>query len=123
MEEKFTYTYSATENKELQEIRKKYLPKEENKLEELKELDRRVQNAGMVESLCVGILGCLIFGVAMCMGLEVLAGGIVLAVLVGLIGSGMMFSAYPIYRKVFLKVKEANANRILQLAEEIENGL
>ena len=32
----FIYNYSAKENKEVQEIRNKYLPREESKLEELK---------------------------------------------------------------------------------------
>ena len=31
----FSYRYSAKENKEVQEIRRKYLPREESKLEEL----------------------------------------------------------------------------------------
>lgn len=47
----FSYKYSAVENKEIQEIRKKYLPQSESKLEELKRLDMQVQNAGMAESL------------------------------------------------------------------------
>ena len=36
----FSYKYSAKDNKEIQEIRKKYLPKTESKLEELKRLER-----------------------------------------------------------------------------------
>lgn len=51
----FIYSYSAKENNEIQEIRKKYLPKEESKLEEIKRLDAKVQNSDMIESLCVGI--------------------------------------------------------------------
>ena len=35
----FSYTYSAPENQEVLSIRKKYLPREETKLEELKRLD------------------------------------------------------------------------------------
>lgn len=38
-ENTFTYKYSAKENKEVQEIRKKYLPQSESKLDELKRLD------------------------------------------------------------------------------------
>ena len=30
----FTYTYSATKNKEIEEIRKKYIPSEDNKIDE-----------------------------------------------------------------------------------------
>ena len=38
----FSYNYSATRNKEVESIRKKYLPHEESKLETLKRLDYRV---------------------------------------------------------------------------------
>lgn len=54
-ENTFSYKYSEKEAKEIQEIRKKYLPQGESKLDELKRLDRVVQNSGMVESLCIGI--------------------------------------------------------------------
>lgn len=42
----FSYKYSAVENKEIQEIRKKYLPQNESKLEELKRLDMQAQMPG-----------------------------------------------------------------------------
>ena len=60
-ENAFSYTYSATCNQEVLNIRKKYLPHEETKLEELKRLDSLVQNSGVMESLCAGIGGCLVF--------------------------------------------------------------
>ena len=53
----FRYSYSATQNKEVESIRNRYLPKEENKIEILKKLDSKVQSAGMIESLCLGIVG------------------------------------------------------------------
>ena len=70
----FTYQYSAKQNKEVECIRNKYIPREENKLDRLKRLDAKVQSAGMIESLSIGIIGCLIFGIGICFGLDVLAG-------------------------------------------------
>ena len=35
-DKKFTYTYSAGEQEEIKNIRQKYLPPEENKMEQLK---------------------------------------------------------------------------------------
>ena len=70
----FTYNYSAARNKEVESIRRKYMPHEESKLETLKRLDYRVQTAGMIESLCIGIIGALVFGVGMCFFLKVFAG-------------------------------------------------
>ncbi len=57
MEQKegFSYTYSAPANQEVLNIRRKYLPQEESKLDELKRLDHLMQNSGVVESLCAGV--------------------------------------------------------------------
>lgn len=118
----FRYCYSAKENKEVLEIRKKYLPREESKLEELKRLDNTVQQSGMAESLCAGIGGALVFGLGLCFAMQVLGSGVVLTVLgvlLGMIGAGGMLAAYPVYRKVFDKTKAKLAPRILELTAEL----
>ena len=38
--ESFSYTYSAAQQQEVEAIRKKYLPKEENKMDQLRRLHR-----------------------------------------------------------------------------------
>ena len=118
----FIYRYSAKENTEVQEIRKKYLPREESKFEELKRLDYTVQNSGMMESLCAGIGGALVFGLGMCLAMQVIGSGvflIALGVLLGIIGMGGMLAAYPVYLKVFDKTKQKLAPRILELTAEL----
>lgn len=115
----FTYNYSASINKEVSEIRKKYMLQEESKLEELKRLDNEVQSAGLMASLIVGLVGCLTFGLAMCMVLDVISGGIVLGVLIGIIGVSGMIAAYPLYRYLHKITKEELTPRILLLADEI----
>lgn len=118
----FSYTYSAVANNEVQEIRKKYMPKEESKLEELKRLDYTVQTSGMIESLCAGIGGALVFGLGLCLAMQIVGSGIfliTLGVLLGIIGIGGMLAAYPIYRKVFDKTKQRFAPRILELTAEL----
>ena len=118
----FVYNYSAKENAEVQAIRKKYLPREESKLEELKRLDYTVQSSGMVESLCAGIGGALIFGLGMCLAMQVIGEGlilIILGILIGIVGMIGMLVAYPVYRKVFEKTKEKHLPRILELTAEL----
>lgn len=117
----FSYSYSAIESKEVQNIRNKYLPNEENKLEELRKLDSRVQSSGVVEALTIGITGCLIFGVSMCIGLGAIRGGTILAVILGILGIAAMLPAYFVYRTKQNAAKEKYASRILELAEEIES--
>lgn len=122
-ENTFSYTYSAPENQEVLNIRKKYMPQEETKMEELKRLDNLVQSSGMVESLCAGIGGALIFGLGMCLAMEVIGHMIWLGVVLGLIGMAGMIFAYPVYRKFFVRAKEQYAPRILQLTEELSGNL
>ena len=115
----FTYNYSAARNKEVESIRKKYMPKEESKIETLKRLDDRVQTAGMIEGLCLGIIGALVFGIGMCFFLEVFAGAVWLTVLFMVIGTLLMIPAYPIYRIISRKMKAKLTPEILRLSEEI----
>ena len=115
----FTYNYSAKQNKEIEDIRRRYLPQEENKLERLRKMDSRVRCAGMLEGLTIGIIGCLIFGIGMCFGLDVFMGADWLTLLFCAIGIVLMLPAYPISKYLSSKTKEALAPKILSLSEEI----
>ena len=117
----FTYQYSAPRNAEVENIRNKYLPKDVNKMSLLKSLDKRVQLAGTMEGLTVGIIGCLIFGIGMCFGLDVFSGADWLAVLFCSAGGIIMLPAYYVYKKIAEKTKAKLAPEILRLSEEIIN--
>lgn len=119
----FSYTYSARENQEVLNIRKKYMPQEESKLEEMKRLDALVQNSGVVEGLCAGIGGVLVFGLGMCLAMEVIGHAQWLGVILGLLGIVGMLCAFPVYRKRFSKAKALHTPRILQLADELSGNL
>ena len=115
----FTYNYSAARNREVESIRRKYMPHEESKLETLKRLDYRVQSAGMIESLCFGIIGALVFGVGMCFFLDVFAGAAWLTAILMICGTLLMIPAYPIYRRIARKTRAELTPEILRLSEEI----
>ena len=65
-QETFQYTYSARQQEEIQTIRKKYLPKEQDKMEQLRRLDQKAAKKGTAASVAAGVLGCLLLGVGMC---------------------------------------------------------
>ena len=115
----FSYNYSAVRNREVESIRRKYMPREESKLERLKKLDLRVQMAGTIESLCFGIVGALVFGIGMCFFLDVFAGAAWLTALLMVLGAVIMIPAYPIYRRIARKTKTDLTPEILRLSEEI----
>ena len=118
----FRYNYSAAAHKEIDAIRQKYLPRQESKLEKLRRLDHRVQTAGMVPALTAGISGLLLFGIAICMGLGVLWGGLAGAILLSIPGIAAMAAAYPLFCKSSVAARKKLAPEILRLADEISKG-
>ena len=117
----FRYSYSAKQNEEVQAIRSKYLPQQESKLDELKRLDQSVHNAGMAQSLAVGILGCLVFGLGMCFAMQVIGQSVALGAFLGLWGAVAMIAAYPLHRSCIRTAKAKYQPRILELADELSN--
>ena len=115
----FNYNYSAPQNREVEHIRRKYMPHEENKLETLKKLDLRVQTAGLIEGLCVGTIGALVFGIGMCFFLDVFTGAAWLSAFFMIIGTLIMIPAYPIYKRIARKTKAKLTPEILRLSDEI----
>ena len=114
----FTYTYSAKQQEEIRNIRKKYLPREEEKMEQLRRLDRDTTRKGTVLSVLVGVIGCLLLGVGMCCTM-VWMKFFIPGVVIGLIGIAAVAAAYPLYTRVTKKVRERLAPQILKLTEEL----
>lgn len=115
----FTYQYSAAQNTEVEKIRSKYLPREISKMETLRRLDFKARIAGQLQSLTIGIIGILVFGIGMCFGLDVFGGADWLTVLFCALGAAIMAPAYPLYKHISKKTREELAPEILRLSEEI----
>lgn len=117
--ETFEYTYSAKQQAEIAQIRKKYLPKEEDKMELLRKLDRDATKPGTICSIAVGVVGCLVFGFGMSCVMVWSDSLMILGIVVGIIGMIMMGMAYPVYVKITKKQREKLAPQILALTEEL----
>ena len=119
MSENFEYTYSAVEQKEVEAIRKKYLPKEEDKMETLRKLDRKVERPGTVASLVNGILGALVLGTGMSCCLVWSEQLFVPGIVIGILGLIMAGTSYPMYKKITTKKRAKYAEQILALTNEL----
>lgn len=117
--EGFSYTYSAKEQEELKRIRQKYVPKEEDKMELLRRLDRSVYEKGTMVSIIVGVVGSLILGVGMCCCIVWQGIWFIPGILVGLIGIAVVAVAYPIYNHIIKKEREKIAPEIVRLTDEL----
>lgn len=128
MEEKkvFEYSYSAKQQEEIEAIKKKYLPKDdiakrEDKLEELRRLDRKVELTATIWSIVVGLIGTLVFGGGMSMVMVFDTTMFVPGILLGLVGMAGIAAALPVYRVVLKKEREKAAPEVLKLTEELES--
>ena len=120
----FEYTYSAQRQQEVEEIRKAYLPKEEDKMTALRKLHAVPTQKAQAVSLAVGTIGALILGTGMslCMTeLGAMLGDLAMTVgiLIGLAGITLAALAYPVYSRTLKKERERIAPEILQLSDEL----
>ena len=120
----FEYTYSAQRQQEVEAIRKAYLPKEEDKMEQLRRLHSIPTQKAQAASLSVGIIGALILGTGMSLCMTELGTAlgrlaIIIGVAVGLVGIVLVSVAYPLYNRVLKTQWEKIAFEILRLSDEL----
>ena len=123
-EQSFQYTYSADRQQEIEDIRKKYLPREADKMEQLRKLHHSATRKAQAVSITIGVIGALVLGAGMslCMTeLGWLLGGMAMAIgiLTGLAGLFMVALAYPVYSRVLKKERVRIAPEILRLTDEL----
>lgn len=117
--ESFNYTYSAKQQEEIKNIRKKYATPEEDKMEQLRKLDNGVTKKATAVSIAIGVIGTLLLGIGMCCTM-VWAGSLFIpGVVVGIIGIAILCLAYPLYNHTLKKEREKIAPEILRLTDEL----
>ena len=122
--ESFSFTYSAAQQQEVEDIRKKYLPKEEDKMEQLRKLHGIPTQKAQTASLAAGIIGALIMGTGMSLAMTDIGaalGGLamVIGIAIGIVGMVLVALAYPLYNRVLKKQRKKIAPEILRLSDEL----
>lgn len=120
----FEYTYSSAQQQEIQAIRKKYLPKEEDKMEKLRHLHSIPTQKAQAASIAVGVIGALVLGTGMSLCMTELGAALgqlamVIGILVGIAGMVLVALAYPVFQHTLKKERARIAPEILQLTEEL----
>lgn len=117
----FHYTYSAKQQEEIRNIRKKYMPEEKNedKIKQLRRMDQSATKKGTVISILVGVIGCLLLGVGMCCTMLWMEQFFTSGVIIGVIGIVAVAVSYPLYNRITRKEREKIAPQILRLTEEL----
>ena len=122
--ESYSFTYSAAQQQEVEDIRKKYLPKEEDKMGQLRKLHGIPTQKAQAASLAVGIIGALIMGTGMSLAMTDIGAvlgslAMVIGILVGIVGMVLVALAYPLYNRVLKKQRAKIAPEILRLSDEL----
>ena len=120
----FEYTYSAQQKQEVEAIRRKYLPKEEDKMEQLRRLHYSATQKAQAASIALGVIGTLIFGLGLSLCLTDLSGflggtAMFVGIPVGLGGLVVLALAYPVYNTVLRRERKKIAPEILRLTEDL----
>lgn len=126
MENKDTFkmTYSAEQQEEIDRIRQKYTPREPDKMEQLRALDKNVERKATVISIIVGIIGTLMMGIGMSIGMtdfgSILGShSFFIGIVIGIVGIAVLALAYPLYNCTLKKERKKIAPEILRLTDEL----
>ena len=122
--EGFSFTYSAQQQKEVEAIRKKYLPQEADKMEQLRRLHRSAYQKAQAWAIALGVVGALILGSGMSLFMTELGAplgrlSMVVGIGAGLVGLVLVALAYPVYNRVLKNQRQRIAPQILRLTEEL----
>ena len=117
------YKVTEQDQKQAEQIRRQYIPHEENKMEQLQELDHRVKFPGKMIAGGLGLVGSLVMGAGMAKimvndssavgsdlkkGLAMSIPGMILALL-----------SYPTYKIITERRKKQYAAEVLHLSDEL----
>ena len=122
--EKFSFTYSPQQQKEVEEIRKKYLPQEEDQMDRLRRLHAVPTRKARTAAITVGVFGMLTMGTGMSLAMTDIGAvlgnlAMALGIIVGAAGMVLAALAYPLFKRVLKKQRAIIAPEILRLSDEL----
>lgn len=118
-ENRATYRYTAEEQRENDELLRKYAHgRSGDHLEELREIDRRVTRRATMWSVLIGVGGTLVFGVGLTL---VLTFNLMLpSIVIGGVGIAVMAAMPAFYGELLRREREKAAPHIRALTGEAE---
>jgi len=111
-----------------QKIRTQYTEKKHTRLDELKELDKKVKRPANVFAYVFGSVSAIIMGSGMSLVMTDIAetvgieNSMLSGVILGIVGIFMAIINYPIYKGVLGKRRKKYADKIIALSDKIMKG-
>ena len=111
---------SNKEKNAVEKIRSSYTEKPVSKLDELRELNKRVERPAKIFAYIFGVIGALVLGIGMCLAMpELIEGYMPLGIAVGVVGMIMVGFNYCIYKAILMSRRNKNKDAVLALSDEI----
>lgn len=110
-------TFVQNDHNRAEHIRRQYVSREANKLEQLHRLDSKVKGPGRVLASVFGSIGALTMGGGM--SLIMVWGNLAMGLPLGIIGMLLALLAYPLYQFTTNKRKKKYADEIMKLSDEV----
>lgn len=111
----------TTEIKTIEKIRASYAEKEITRLDELKDLDKKVKRPAQVFAYVYGSLSSLVLGTGMCLAMKVIGNSMTLGIGIGLVGIALTLTTYPIFKTILKRRKNKYAPKIFELSDSLLN--
>ena len=87
-----------------EQLANEYAPKKTSKVVALRKLDAKAKLPATVFTYTLGIVSALVFGVGMCLSMNVIGDGstamMIVGIAVGILGMAGMGANFPIYREI-----------------------
>lgn len=116
------------QNKYITKVRDNYVPKEHTKLDELKELDKKVKMPALIFAYIFGSVASLILGTGMCLAMKIIGTSIMsptvlmtVGVIIGVAGIILCIANYFIYKAMLSSRKKKYGSQIITLSNELLN--
>lgn len=117
------------QNKYVMKVRESYVPQEHTKLDELKELDKKVKMPALIFACIFGAVSALIFGTGMCLAMQVIGTSLMsptalttAGVIIGVAGIVLCIADYFIYKAMLKSRRKKYGSRIVALSNELLNN-
>ncbi len=109
----------TTEIKTIEKIRASYTEKEVTKLDELKNLDKKVKRPAQIFAYVYGSISSLVLGTGMCLAMKVIGNNMLLGIGIGVIGIALTLTTYPIFKSMLKSRKNKYAKQIFEISDSI----
>ena len=111
------YQASERDQRKAEGIRRQYVFREENKMEQLQKLDSKVKLPGKITGSILGVVGALVMGYGM--SLVMVNGVMTTGIAIGIAGMIAALAAYPDYAGITGGRKKKYAAEIMRLSNDV----